>query len=708
VGNTSYRAGGINVDNGSAIIENSIVAGNFTEDLGGGIMVGGDGIYQIINSHIVGNEAVDKGAAIVGHFAQIEVTNTLVIENTGNTGIDDHGNGTVILLNYCDTYGNSPDGTYLTIIRNNCLGTPQEDGLDPMMAGGPLPEGVGPDYADQWLNYDYRLLPDSPAIDAGTPTGAPTTDIEGTPRDGTPDLGAYEGGATYPIIRSITPNTAFTNTGDLPVTILGFNFSTPISAQIDSVLLLTPTLVSSRTLSAVVPVNNLDVGVHDLIVISDGEIATLTEAFSVGFQGPWYVTPGGDDSDDCLSPATPCATINGALSKLGYLANSTVLVSAGIFTGTGSEVVLIDKSVTLSGGWDSGFTTQTDTSTLDGEGDRRGIYVNRNETVNINRFNIQDGYTEHGNGGGVYNSGTLTITNSTISNNWAEYYDYSGHGGGGIYNIGNLTLINSIVSNNTATDGGGGIYGTSGSSTVIINSQIFANTSINWEGGGVQIHQDSDFSMYRSWLVGNVALSNDGGGIGVNEGGTIYIENSIIAGNSTGGSGGGIWLSGGDIVNSHIVGNEANGDGAAIAGYDAQIDITNTLIIHNTGNTGIDSQWDSDAVFTLNYCDTYGNSPDGMDGVTITRNNCLGTPQEDGLDPLMAGGPLPSGVGPDYADEWMDYDYRLLPDSPAIDAGTPTGAPPTDIEGSPRDATPDIGAYEYRPLQYIYLPLVVR
>ncbi|MGD8475478.1 MAG: hypothetical protein PVH59_15280, partial [Anaerolineae bacterium] len=31
--------------------------------------------------------------------------------------------------------------------------------------------------------------------------------------------------------------------------------------------------------------------------------------------GPWYVTPGGDDGNDCLSPAAPCATINGAIAK---------------------------------------------------------------------------------------------------------------------------------------------------------------------------------------------------------------------------------------------------------------------------------------------------------------------------------------------------------------------------------------------------------
>ena len=44
-------------------------------------------------------------------------------------------------------------------------------------------------------------------------------------------------------------------------------------------------------------------------------------------------------------------------------------------------------------------------------------------------------------------------------------------------------------------------------------------------------------------------------------------------------------------------------------------------------------------------------------------------------------------------------DYRLLPNSPAIDAGTAAGAPPDDMDGlrRPYGAAPDIGAYEWRP-----------
>ncbi|MBC8449578.1 MAG: DUF1565 domain-containing protein [Chloroflexi bacterium] len=42
------------------------------------------------------------------------------------------------------------------------------------------------------------------------------------------------------------------------------------------------------------------------------------------------------------------------------------------------------------------------------------------------------------------------------------------------------------------------------------------------------------------------------------------------------------------------------------------------------------------------------------------------------------------------------YGLRLTAGSPAIDAGTAVGAPSVDFEGRPRDALPDMGAYEYR------------
>ena len=53
------------------------------------------------------------------------------------------------------------------------------------------------------------------------------------------------------------------------------------------------------------------------------------------------------------------------------------------------------------------------------------------------------------------------------------------------------------------------------------------------------------------------------------------------------------------------------------------------------------------------------------------------------------------GVDPRLADRRLDtFDGHLTPGSPAVDAGTPAAAPATDFDGTPRDALPDIGAYE--------------
>jgi len=49
-----------------------------------------------------------------------------------------------------------------------------------------------------------------------------------------------------------------------------------------------------------------------------------------------------------------------------------------------------------------------------------------------------------------------------------------------------------------------------------------------------------------------------------------------------------------------------------------------------------------------------------------------------------------------YFVDWAALDLHLADSSPAIDAGSADGAPADDVEGNPRDATPDVGAYEYR------------
>ena len=192
----------------------------------------------------------------------------------------------------------------------------------------------------------------------------------------------------------------------------------------------------------------------------------------------WYVTTGGNDSNSCMSAGSPCATINAAIGKAAA-SGDTVKVAVGIYTGTDVEVVLLDKNISLSGGWNTAFTTQSGLSTIDGQNVRRGIRVynaSANITVSVDHFLILNGhYSYYGDGGGITNTfrGNLTVVNSSIQNN------SSGHYGGGIYSTGNLTVINTTISNNSAYVGGG-IYS---DILMTLNNSTVSNNSASMVGG---------------------------------------------------------------------------------------------------------------------------------------------------------------------------------------------------------------------------------
>jgi len=85
----------------------------------------------------------------------------------------------------------------------------------------------------------------------------------------------------------------------------------------------------------------------------------LARGSSQAAAATWYVTTTGNDAaNDCLTPATPCASVNGALGKAA--AGDTIKVAVGTSLGNSdTKAALIAQGVTLSGGWDAAFSTQT-------------------------------------------------------------------------------------------------------------------------------------------------------------------------------------------------------------------------------------------------------------------------------------------------------------------------------------------------------------
>ena len=230
-------------------------------------------------------------------------------------------------------------------------------------------------------------------------------------------------------------------------------------------------------------------------------------------------------------------------------------------------------------------------------------------------------------------------------------------------------------------------------STVTISGITIQNGSED-DGGGINLDSSSNLTLRDAAVSGNHA-TDTGGGIGVS--GVLTIECVTIEGNSAD-VGGGIYLNNGSsatLLNATLSGNSAAHDGGAI--YTKSVaDITNSTIAYNTagGAGGIHKQGSGNASLknTILADNTGGNS----NGALISLGNNIDSQNTAGLDMLLGDqvmtDPLLGGLvyngGPTKT-------HALLSGSPAIDAGTSSGAPAFDQRGYARDLTPDIGAFEF-------------
>jgi hypothetical protein len=212
-----------------------------------------------------------------------------------------------------------------------------------------------------------------------------------------------------------------------------------------------------------------------------------------------------------------------------------ILVAAGFYTGTDSQVVSLEKGAVLSGGWEANFSTQSGTSIVDAEGARRGLDVPYGVTAIVEHFTVVNA-NDHG----IVNIGNLTVRHTTISGNTETV----GHGGGGIYNLGTMNIYTSTITSNTAYFGGG----ISNEGTVYIyDSSIRENEATgdpgnNYGGGGIY----SDYGtviLEGSSISGNTAHTRSGGAIDSHYS-AVVLTNCIVSGNI------------GGVVESQLLGME--------------------------------------------------------------------------------------------------------------------------------------------------------
>src|SRR6476620_2543935 len=327
-----------------------------------------------------------------------------------------------------------------------------------------------------------------------------------------------------------------------------------------------------------------------------------------------------------------------------------------------SELAITD-SLTITGGGASNTIIDGNRSARP---DSRVLVLGSVVTVNISGVTIRNGGTGDV-GGGVFNAGTLTLTNSTVSGNNV------GGSGGGIYNANGATalLTNITVSGNNAGEDGGGIFNFG--TLTLTNSTVSGNNAGD-DAGGVFNVPGGTAMLTGITVNGNNA--GDGGG-GIRNSGTLTLTNSTVSGNNAGGNGGGIYNFLGTVnsFNSTITDNRADAglNGTGVGGgvhNDAAATFTfqNTILAGNFETQPVGKVF----VATTGECDgTITSSGSNlMKNYDTSHCTVIGNPLL--ADPKLS--PLQNNGGPTQT-------HALLAGSPAIDAGNPNGC--LDSSGGP-------------------------
>jgi predicted outer membrane repeat protein len=159
-------------------------------------------------------------------------------------------------------------------------------------------------------------------------------------------------------------------------------------------------------------------------------------------------------------------------------------------------------------------------------------------------------------GGAIYNNGTLTITNSTLSGNSAV----DGGNGGAIKNNGTLMITNSMLSGNSAGGAGGAI---DNYADLTVSGCTLSGNSSYGEAGAIRSGGVATLTVTDSTLSGNSA-NGDGGAIFSYGDGTLLLSACTLSGNSAY-RGGAVYDYGeGRVSGCTLSNNRAGEDGSAI------------------------------------------------------------------------------------------------------------------------------------------------
>ncbi len=301
-----------------------------------------------------------------------------------------------------------------------------------------------------------------------------------------------------------------------------------------------------------------------LLLAARGACAhAATEAGAVTAGKTWTVT---DASDTPSYPGEN--TLRGIVGRAAD--GDAVAFAPGISEIALQEELVINKSLTIAGSSSQRVAIRQTAANV------RVLSIPSGKTAVLRRLKITGGgKTGYGNGGGIFNSGTLMIHDCDIVDNHVLGFFFGGGvandygaalairnslvkgnssaAGGGICNFGTLSMDNCVVEENLCAAGGGGVYNIS---TMHLTSCTIRNnrsTNATDSGGGVHNTPSGTATMTGCTVQDNSAAGS-GGGI-QNSGGLVLMSSTVTA--NTAANGGGINSVGSTnlMLSSRVFGN---------------------------------------------------------------------------------------------------------------------------------------------------------
>jgi hypothetical protein len=275
------------------------------------------------------------------------------------------------------------------------------------------------------------------------------------------------------------------------------------------------------------------------------------------------VTSLGDSFGSCSGAGSSlnCPTLRSAIAQASTAAGSTIQFQSGL-TGTiflTSALPTISQSVTITG-------PGANTLTISGNNSYQILNISSG-TVAISGLTFANG-NAHGDAGAIFNSGALTLSNSTFSGNYGDY-------GGAVTSYGAMTVTNCTFSGNTAVNGGGAI---NSNATLTVTNSTFSKNSTT----------DS--------IPSNGAF---GGGAIASFGGNVTLTDDTFSGNSSAYTAGAVLFDSGNATlsanNNVFVGNSVSNmyGGAGIVALGATSNVSNNLFYQNLNASGVEGDCDS-------------------------------------------------------------------------------------------------------------------